>query len=321
MIGRVSLTAAGIVLAVAAVFVLGCSSDDSASDAARSVATTVTGGAQQAGTQVAGGAQSAATQVAGAAGSGGIREVKIEEKDFSFEISDSIRGGLVKLVATNTGKEAHQAQVVRLNDGVTNAQFQAALQNPNPAAVFSLIAFMGGPNAIAAGGSQTVYDNLTPGNYALLCFVEGDDGVPHFAKGMVKTFTVTAPDGTATPPKADATVTLADFSFLGVDSLQAKKLTLEVKNGGPQPHELTVLKLNQGVTVDALKALLSSPNPPSGPPPVDEAGGLGAIANGATGFVEVDLKAGNYAFLCFVPDANTGAPHAALGMIKAIEVK
>ena len=39
--------------------------------------------------------------------------------------------------------------------------------------------------------------------------------------------------------------------------------SLEVKNGGPQPHELTVIKLNNGVTIDQLKAMLTSETPPA----------------------------------------------------------
>jgi hypothetical protein len=312
--------AAALVIA-GSVLVIGCGGDDNkASDTASTKGTQVTSGAQGTGTQVAGGAQGAATSVA--SGSSGSRDITVEEKDFSFDISDTVRPGVVKITAKNSGKESHQVQVVKWNDGVTQAQFDAALKNPDPSAIFKAVTFMGGPNSIKPGQSQVAYNTLTPGNYALLCFLEADDGQPHFAKGQVKAFQVAAGDTGGSAPKADGTVTLADFNFLGdVNSLPAKKTTLEVKNGGPQPHELTVIKLNNGVTVDQLKALLNSDTPPAGPPPIDDAGGLGALQANQTGFVELDLKAGQYAFVCFVPDTATGKPHAALGMIKAIEVK
>ena len=41
---------------------------------------------------------------------------------------------------------------------------------------------------------------------------------------------------------------------------------------------------------------------------------------GETVSMEVDLPAGNYAFLCFIPDPASGAPHAALGMIGALTI-
>jgi hypothetical protein len=57
-----------------------------------------------------------------------IPTVAIGAADYSFTAPDGISGGLTRLQLTNTGKEAHHAQLVRLNDGVTVQQFQAALQ-------------------------------------------------------------------------------------------------------------------------------------------------------------------------------------------------
>jgi len=312
MFKKASYVVAGVLVVAGAMFAIGCggSDDNKASDTKNAAVTQVA----QATTP---GAATATTS-----GSSGSREITVEEKEYSFDISDTVRPGVVKITAKNSGKESHQVQVVKWNDGVTQAQFDAALKNPDPSAIFKSVTFMGGPNSIKPGQSQVSYNTLTPGNYALLCFLESDDGQPHFAKGQVKAFQVVPGDTGGSAPKADASVTLADFNFLGdVTSLPAKKTTLEVKNGGPQPHELTVIKLNNGVTVDQIKQLLNSDTPPAGPPPIDDAGGLGALQANQTGFVELDLKAGQYAFVCFVPDTATGKPHAALGMIKAIEVK
>jgi hypothetical protein len=310
MFEKARLAVAGTLVVIAALLVLGCGGSDDSSSTSGTKAPNVN-------PTTATGAGSPVTS-----GSSGSRDITVEQKDFSYEISDTIRPGLVKISSKNTGKEPHQVQIVKWNDGVTQAQFDAALKNPDQSALFKVVAFSGGPNTIPPGGSQVVYNNLTPGNYALLCFLESDDGMPNFAKGMVKSFTVAAGESGGNAPKADSMVTLADFNFLGdVTSLPAKKTVIEVKNGGPQPHELTTIKLNNGVTVDQLKALLNSDTPPAGPPPIDDAGGLGALQANLTGFVEFDLKAGNYAFVCFVPDAATGKPHAALGMIKAITVK
>jgi hypothetical protein len=262
-----------------------------------------------------------ATQPAG--GSRNIPERSITARDFSYDFPNTIEGGLVKLSMKNDGKEDHQAQVLRLNDGVTPQQFQAALQGPDEVAFLKLVTLVGGPNVVQPGKSQTVIDDFSrPGSYAFLCFVSGDDDIPHLAKGMVKTFEVTAPQAAQpAPPEADARVTLADYSFLGLENLSSKKTTVEVTNGGPQSHELTILRLQSGFTVDQLKTALLSDEPPPGPPPFESAGGLGALASGSKGWAELDLTAGNYALICFVPDAATGAPHAALGMIKALTVK
>src|SRR5205085_5570583 len=97
--------------------------------------------------------------------------------------------------------------------------------------------------------------NLTPGSYTVLSFGSADENSPpDFVQGMIRPFTVktgTAPE--AAPPKTAGKVILADYNFLGPDSLSAGATTLEVNNGGPQTHEMYVVKLNNGVTVDQLK--------------------------------------------------------------------
>jgi uncharacterized cupredoxin-like copper-binding protein len=259
------------------------------------------------------------------AAAGSISAVDITAKDFAFDAPDRITGGLVRFNLKNTGKESHQAIVVRLNQGVTQEQFQTALKSPDPVAVLPLVTFAGGPNTVGANGNQSVVDNLQQGQYAFLCFVSGDDDVPHYAKGMVKAFTVSAPaQAQAQPPEAKQTVNMTEYNFTGVDSLPAGKTTLQVRNTGAQPHELTVLKLEKGKTIDDLVKLLSSPGAaPAGPLPFEDAGGYGAVAPNSTGWVDLNLEAGNnYVFLCFVPDPAKGsAPHAALGMIKQISVQ
>jgi hypothetical protein len=300
---RLPFALAGTFLLMGALFVVACGGDDDSSSSG--TAPSSSGGTSQ------------------AQGSGS-RDIKIEMNEWSFDLSDPVRGGLVKLTSQNKGKEPHQAQLVRWNDGVTQQQIEGALRAPDFGPMFNLVTFMGGPNTIPPGARQVVYNNLSPGNYTLLCFLEADDGMPHFAKGQMKNFTVAPGDsGDASSPKVDGgSVVMADFNFLGdVTSLPAKKTTIEVKNGGPQPHELTVIKLNNGITVDQIKAILNSDTPPGGPVPIDDAGGVGAMQANQTAYVEMDLKSGSYAFVCFVPDPATGKPHAALGMIKAIEVK
>src|SRR5215210_6871259 len=133
--------AAGFLLA-GAIFAIGCGGDDEnkASDTKN-----------EAVTQVAQTGQGAATAVSG--GSSGAREINIEEKDFSFEVSDTVRPGLVKINAKNTGKESHQVQIVKLNDGVTQPQFDAALKNPDLSALLKVVTFMGGANSIPPGQS------------------------------------------------------------------------------------------------------------------------------------------------------------------------
>ena len=109
-------------------------------------------------TTASGGAGSPVTS-----GSSGSREITIEEKDFSYEMSDTVRPGLVKFTAKNSGKESHQVQVVKWNDGVDQAQFDAALKNPDPSAIFKAVTFMGAPIRSSRGGSQVAYNTSDAG--------------------------------------------------------------------------------------------------------------------------------------------------------------
>jgi uncharacterized cupredoxin-like copper-binding protein len=49
-------------------------------------------------------------------------------------------------------------------------------------------------------------------------------------------------------------------------------------------------------------------------------GGVTAIASNDHGTFSVDLPAGDYGLICFVPDAKDGKPHLAHGMTKEIKV-
>ena len=216
-------------LALGAVFAVACSDDDGENDAnpPSLPAATVPGG-NAVSTSTAGGVTGTATSGSSAP------TVQLTARDFAYDINDSIVGGLVRLEMRNTGQEPHHAQFARLNDGVTQAQFTAALQNPDPTAALGMISLAGGPGIIQPGQTQVVYDTLAAGKYTLLCFVESADGLPHAAKGMVDFIDVTAPTGAAaTPPTAQSQMTVADFSFTGGDTVPASRTTVEVTNNGP----------------------------------------------------------------------------------------
>jgi hypothetical protein len=138
---------------------------------------------------------------------------------------------------------------------------------------------------------------------------------------MVAPLEVTAPIAAMTLPAGDAAVALQDFAFVGLESLTAGKHTISVTNKGPQPHEAGIIKLAEGKTAADIVAAFNSTEAPAGPPPWTDVGGIGGLSVGEASTMDVDLPAGSYAFICFVPDAATGKPHAALGMVGAFSVK
>jgi uncharacterized cupredoxin-like copper-binding protein len=264
--------------------------------------------------------ETSAAASASAAAGGAVNELAITGKEFAFEGPTSVPAGVTRITLTNAGQEEHQAQLAKIADGKTMQDVLTTLQSDESAAL-ALLTLSGGPNQVVPGASGAATSKLDPGNYIFLCFISGADGIPHLAKGMVAALEVTGSATADAVPAGDSTVKTQDFAFVGLDKLTPGKHTITVDNAGPQPHEMGIVKLSEGVAVaDLIPMFTATTPPPDGPPPFTSAGGLTAIAAGSSANVEVDLPAGNYAFICFVPDPATGKPHAALGMIGSLTV-
>jgi hypothetical protein len=243
--------------------------------------------------------------------------IDVMASDYAFQAPDVLPSGLVTVRLMNHGQEPHHAQLLRLNDGVSFDQFAAALQAEGEGAL-RMTTITGGPGAVDPLKSSEVTLDLSPGSYALACFITSPDGVPHLAKGMLKPLTVA--DEAADPstaPEAAGTMTLRDFAFDLPDQVPAGRLTYKVVNDGPQPHELNILKLTPGSTVDDVRAWAANP---STPPPFEAVGGMNGLGPGEDGFMTVDLEPGAYVAICNIPDPASGWSHSRLGMIRAFTV-
>ena len=267
-----------------------------------------------------------------------IPEVALGAQDFAYVIPDTITGGLVRIHFQNDGQEDHHAQFIRLNDGVTRAQFDSVFQTVMEAIptegevafmrLFDVATVLGGPGLVAPGVSTDVTLDLPAGEYVLMCFVPSPDGIPHLVKGMRRWLSVAAPAGEPpAAPVADGRVDMGDFAFLDMPQLDSGQVLLEVTNSGQEPHEMVVMRLDEGVEYEQVAAMLAGPPPsegeapPPGPPPFRFVGGMQAIMPGAHAWVTLDLTPGNYVLVCLIPSpANGGRPHVALGMIRPFTV-
>jgi len=260
--------------------------------------------------------QSAATDSASEhAGHATPNVVTVVANDFAFEAPAEIPAGLTKFVLKGQGKAIHHATIAKLEDGKTVADLMAAFKNPGPPP--SWVTFVGGPNVPNPGEEANATLELTPGNYALICFVDIPDKVPHFAKGMFHGFTVTPSATNAMAPSADIQLELKDYEFNFDKPLTAGRHTIKVTNSAAQDHEIELIRLEPGKTIADMEKWLGRME---GPAPGDAVGGIASMKPGMTNYLEVDLAPGDYVAICFVPDAKDGKPHFAHGMVKQFKV-
>jgi hypothetical protein len=244
--------------------------------------------------------------------------VTVTAKDYGFEAPATVSAGAVTMRLENHGKELHQAQLIKLEDGKTVADLEKAMKKPGPPP--SWVKFVGGPNGIAPGAEANATQVLAPGSYAYICLIPSPDGVLHAAKGMVQPFEVTAGSGGAAAvlPPGDVTIKLTDYAFNLSQPLTPGRHTIMVENAGPQPHELVLLKLAPGKTAEDFGKWAETGM--KGPPPAEPLGGVTILEKGGRGTFTADLTAGDYGLICFVPDAKNGKLHLMLGMTKTIKV-
>jgi uncharacterized cupredoxin-like copper-binding protein len=252
---------------------------------------------------------------------GDIPELTIVTHDFRFDAPDSVTAGLTRIRLRNEGQEYHHAQIVRLGTGVTIPKLLEAL-GKSVASLPAGTKFVGGPNVPAKGRTSEVVLTLEPGQYALICFVAGDDHVAHLKKGMTRLLTVTPPQYVVAKskprsPEADVRMTLHDYAFDLPAVIPAGRHTIRVENAAAQPHEALLAKLAPG---KSLADLLQWIKTRDGAMPGEQIGGTVGLSTGEVNFLNVDLTAGEYILICFVPDAKDNKSHFLYGMIRQFTV-
>jgi hypothetical protein len=251
----------------------------------------------------------------------GYPELKISVANGIFTLPETVASGRYLVTVDNMGSTGVDANLVRLPNGVTTDQAIADIATPTaglpdwlPNAIFA-----GGPIVLARQTGQTIAD-LAPGNW--LVFSDGAAPQPFTVSASTATPATPLPD-----PSATLTVGLQEYSFVGLSgTLQAGPQIWKVTNAGTQPHFLELIKVPDGTTIDQVMGVLmmgEGATPAPGmldPSLIEGVGGIGDLSPGQTGWYVTDLPPATYAALCFFPDAETGAPHALLGMIQVFTV-
>jgi hypothetical protein len=126
----------------------------------------------------------------------GYGQISITATDDAYQgVPATISAGAVGLTLNNQGREAHQALLVRINDGVTEP-FSSLLDIPPELRTRTAAAL--GSVEVDPGQAGTLFLRLTPGRYGVADFLsQGTTGLdapgsgdPHYLQGLHAEFVV-----------------------------------------------------------------------------------------------------------------------------------
>lgn len=118
----------------------------------------------------------------------GAEVVQVTGVDFGFEgIPDQVPAGDVSFEFTNEGEAAHEMAMFKLGEGVDLDELLASEEEPSEEEAQEVGGTFAPPGE---GGAFLNAEGLETGKYAVVCFIPGPEGKPHYELGMKQTFTV-----------------------------------------------------------------------------------------------------------------------------------
>jgi hypothetical protein len=221
--------------------------------------------------------------------------------------TEGLRAGWVSFtLETVEGEADHSLQLVRFNDGGTVERLLEA----DDAEFLRIAAPIGGFVGVAGSERRTLTVRLEAGSYGMFDFGGTHQGGPNFLRGMTDSFDVASGDGTAgIPPDADGEIVMREFAIDLPPGFSGHG-TYRVRNEGALLHELDIARLPlEADAMDEIERQVAT-----GLSSLVETPGLAIIAPGSEAYLELDLAAGRYAFVCFAEVSPDGEPHALKGM-------
>ena len=221
------------------------------------------------------------------------------------------RAGVLEFQLKNTGKKPAGLQIVGYEGDHTPEEVLKAGnawgdgKSPLP----GYVKLEGGIGNVAPGETGVVRQSLSAGKYLAL----------NIDTDAYTEFEITG-DGTGSLASTSGTITASEYAFETAAPLTAGDVQLTFDNTGEQPHHMVGLPINEGKTIKDVATFLQEEK---GKPPFREEGGFDTaiIEGGTEQAFSADLKAGKYAFVCFIPDRKGGPPHVAKGMVSEAVVE
>jgi hypothetical protein len=228
--------------------------------------------------------------------------------------TDSIRAGNTVFKAVSGDGKDHELQIVRLHRGYSPQQFGADVGKAfggDAAAVRrvdSRVTFRGGAETHERPGYMSVPLNA---HTFYLLDIDGNS---------VRKLTVTGKFQQRPRPGGHQMIAAYSYGF-GVDGALPHRGWIHERNTADQPHFFVFNQVKAGTTAPEVRRYFKSG--------AQGAPSFALRANISSGVISpntgqkfyMDLPAGRYLVACFWPDAQTGMPHALMGMWKLITLK
>lgn len=347
--GRSTAVAVTLVAVLVAALVAACGSDPEPSPVATGDAESTTTS-----TAAAGGPDSDEIDATPVALPEAASTVEIVGTEYVFELDataadgtpidltagEALPAGWTHVEFHNEGDEAHQVMFARLKDGVDLAELaDTAGGDSSGSAAIEFVDMLGGVSYIGPGQSIEALVDLPAGMVLAMCYVPDAEGVAHALMGMTTTLTVeeaeagaggdAGRDEAGSPADAEPVVGTIEMTADGyrvpdeVPPGWYRVVNLdegEPGAAGTGLHELAVLGLEAPLADDELDQLLDD-LATNATPAVDlvAVGGMGALSAGFEGYVYLDLDAGPYLAVDFMPDPGEPRPHLLDGYVTAFE--
>lgn len=240
--------------------------------------------------------------------------VTISAREFAFDVPDTVPAGEVTFTLENEGAMSHHAQLFQ----IPSSSVEAYLDD-DYGRVMAEATALGGPATVEPlATSAPVTTTLQPGTYAVYCWLI-TDGREHGARGMRATFTVEGDRPEPSEPEVAGTIGLDEYTF-DVPATFDGKGAWQVENQGSDDHELVLLELEDGATVDDARDTLGGwRDQVPAPAALVFEGGVMSLRVRKSAVVELDLAPGTYALACFVPGPDN-VRHYEQGMLDVVEI-
>lgn len=110
-------------------------------------------------------------------------QLAVTATEYAFAFAPDPAAGRTQFTMTNAGEERHVMVLLKLAEGFTLDDVLASEGGDGAEEEYE-------SDTAAAGETAVLTADLTPGEWAMICYIPTADGTPHFVEGMQREFTV-----------------------------------------------------------------------------------------------------------------------------------